>query len=816
MSFSIYTLDPEIKSLLNLDDFLGGLTVNEFVEELSKDHFLKGAEVNKLEYLDPKPYIRTFESTLRELKQLTIEANSQKDYMEKQVNEYEIKHSGNVIDMSDKIEKIVHQFNNLDTSISQVSQTIDPLNQSMNRITGFRDRSVDSIFLIRAYHGFFTKQRYDPLENLRVSKNFNDNLLCAKITKNLLAMAKKIETGDIPKTSQCVGTIEKFSEIMETQLLDKFEIALDNDEFEVMKDISNILEIYNEGVNVIQTFVSKSDFLNEIDVDNEPSILDDEKFWVHLNDTNNENLVKDDNMESLLNQLKFSIKGQARIVSQVFNNPTRVLKLFIQRIYAQSIQSKVNTALQYSLSVGSLAHVRLLQYLYQLISDFTKDLKDFFLNNELDNDHEISSILDQCFYDLFIEFTADNMYFIRERKHLEELVQDIARKFTDYNETAITNQQLHTIINNMNNLDFNYDTHGSSTAKAFGLVESKRLMKFRQFMKTQLADVNLRNRNSVDLEDTQDKKTYGVLNMSIAEMVIKSVIESVARFLELEPNKSPENASDVLEILLVDFVTLYIESGLEVIYNDYKQETNYTKINSTNFIDLSYLSNIHIIADILFLVSSCIKKIIIPCSANNPNIRNRMIEQTNFKIKRCESSINVILDSTVDLISDKLTYLLSRQKKKDFVADSVNNITEDDTEACELVSGFMTKVHEDLSRSLTDSNLSIVLNKVGLKFLGLLLDHFKKFTVDSTGGVILTKDVIRYQSVIENWEISELSEKFQILKEISNLFTVHPNLINSLVTEGQLAGLKPSIIRQYVGKRADFNPSYFERFFSFR
>lgn len=51
-SFSIYDLNPEIKKLLNADNFLNGLSVNDFVEEISKDHILKGAEVNKKAYLD--------------------------------------------------------------------------------------------------------------------------------------------------------------------------------------------------------------------------------------------------------------------------------------------------------------------------------------------------------------------------------------------------------------------------------------------------------------------------------------------------------------------------------------------------------------------------------------------------------------------------------------------------------------------------------------------------------------------------------------------------------------------------------------------
>ena len=41
MSFSIYELDENIKKLLTVDNYLNGLSVNDFIEEISKDHFLK-------------------------------------------------------------------------------------------------------------------------------------------------------------------------------------------------------------------------------------------------------------------------------------------------------------------------------------------------------------------------------------------------------------------------------------------------------------------------------------------------------------------------------------------------------------------------------------------------------------------------------------------------------------------------------------------------------------------------------------------------------------------------------------------------------
>lgn len=812
MSFSIYNLDDEIKELLNLDNFLKGLTVNEFIEELSKDHFLKGAEVNKLEYLDPKPYIRTFESTLRELKQLSQEAETTKDMLEKQVNDYEVKHSRNVLELSDKVEEITKQFTTLDSRISDVSEQIDPLNTALNKITNSRDVSKETIFLIRAYHGFFTKQKYDPLEDLRTSKKYEDKLNCAKTVNNLLSLAKKIESPEIGRTSQCVKDIQKFSELMERALLSKFEVALENDEFEIMKEIADILDEYNDGVSVIQTFVNKNDILEEISNGNmSKSMLDDETIWTRISNPNDNIEIRDENLEDTLNHLKVTIKGHARIVSQVFKDSTPVLKILIQRVYAQLIRIRTEGTLQYSLSVNNLAYVRVLQYVYQLTGDFTSDLKEFFVTNDFDNDGELASNLDQCNYDLFLDFISGNTYFGKERKQLEDLVFGIVAKFTSYNERPLTTKPLTAVLDSMDLMDSNEQNQANNDRFGFKFTESKRLNQFKEFMKTHLTDRN--NRSSVEVEDAAEKQQFSTMNLSIVETVIKSIIESMARVLELEPNRTSECATEILEILLFDFGRMYVLGGLEIIYDQLKTERNYTKVNSVSQIDFSYLTSFNLLTDILYLISSCIKKVLIPCTVNNPGGRSRIVGLTNDYIKRCENSIKIILNETIDLINDKTVFLLSKQKKKDFVVDS---ITEFDTEACELVSEFMNKTHENLGKSLNNANLLNVLTRVGTKFLNLLLEHYKKFPVNSTGGIILTKDVIRLQTVIDTWEISQLSENFQILKEISNLFTVHPNLINSLITEGQLATLKPFTIRQYISKRTDFNPSYLERFFSFK
>ncbi|GEQ70090.1 hypothetical protein JCM33374_g3766 [Metschnikowia sp. JCM 33374] len=826
MSFAIYDLEEDVRKLLNIDNFLDGLTPNDFVEELSKDHILKGAEVNSLEYLDPKPYIRTFESTLRHIKQLAEEARESHEIAAKQVEDYELSHSKNVLKLSSEVEQIVAQFGNLDIEISSITEKIDPLNQALNKITNSRDRSIETIFLIRSYHGFYTKEKYEPLEKLRTARDSASRMKCAKTVNNLLVLAKKIKLliGNLPKVNKCVTSIEKYGETMEQALVERFEIASEENDFDEMSEIAKVLFDFNGGSSVVSAFMNKSDlFLVDVSEDDEGSegevfsILDDEEIWQKLADPNEQvpNVFENETTEHLLNKLKVSVKGQARIVQQVFEVPIPVLKTMVQRVYAQMIQNRVSTLLSYSSQYGPLAQVRILHAIYVLVGDFTKDMKEFFIMNDFDDNNEIGSNLDQCYHDLFIEYTTDNSYFRLEKEMLENTIFGIAQEFVSNNEKALQKKELELKLHEHENETSALNMAAIGTEQPqlerskLLSVDKQRLNKFKDYVK---AKVHLPDglSNPRDSMSGTSMKGKALIKITDARVVLKMAIESVARILELAPAKTPELSLEILEMLILDFGGLYVGGGLEVAYDRAKQELLTTP--SSQDPQLDYLKIFNLTSEVLLLISSCIKKIILPCTVNNPSVRSRMISLTNSFVQRCETSLNLILECLVELVTVRLSHYLQKQKKKDFICDSINT-TQDYTEVCEELSDFIVHLHALMKRDLNDNNLNNVLIKVGMIMLNLLLDHFKKFSVNSTGGIILTQDVIRYQSVIESWGIAELSERFQILREISNLFTVQPNLINSLITEGHLASLKISTVRQFISKRTDFSPSYMEMIF---
>ncbi|KAI5965982.1 SEC10 [Candida pseudojiufengensis] len=769
-SFSIYELNPEIKKLLSANNFLNGLPVNDFIEEISKDHILKGAEVNKHAYLDPKPYIRSFESTIRELNQLNLEANDQRIRGEKQVDSFELNHSNNVLKLSQSMKDITNEFSKLDDKISLVSSKVNPLGTKLNKISTSRDKSKETIFLIRAYHGFYTKGQYPQLETLRSSNNTEDNVECAKYIRQLIHLAKRISDESLSKTIKCLQDIESFGDKMEEELLKKFDIATGGDDesdfdIKVMNKIATILNEYNKNVNLMEAFVSK----NELSKDNEDmdlTITEDQ--WKEWADPNS-NIELEDKFKLFLQNLKFDIKSKARLSKKIFDNPIVLVNL-IQRIYGRVIKPKISELLQYSLQFNLLAHVRILHELYDLLGEFTNQIKDYMITEEYDSDQQISQTLESSYNKLFAEYLGDT-YLSREKKNLEEVVHNILNKF----DSESFNDQTH------GNLGLERSDTVEYTKKEYDhttfAAERKRLAQFTQYVKNKINERTGNERNISKLELEEDD----LAAIDTVEKIIKAAAESLSRALELNPERASDHSLEVLNVLVINFAKLIVREELQL----------------QNLNIFWSLNSIHFKKEILFCLSTSAKKIILPSLSNDQVSKNKAKSMINGFVKIQENSINQLVDKLVDYSLNQLQNLLNKQKKKDFLCDTIG----EDTEACELISEFLNEMYTNVSVVLSNQNLINTLTTIGNKFLQLLLEHFKKFQVNSIGGIVLTKDAIRYQSVIDEWNIPDLSERYQILKEIGNLFTVQEELINSLVTEGQLSRMKPYNIRQYISKR---------------
>ncbi|CCE62394.1 hypothetical protein TPHA_0C02410 [Tetrapisispora phaffii CBS 4417] len=815
---SLYDLDPKWKRLLSTNNFLGGLTVNEFVEELSKDQTLKGSTAKDAETwqkLDPKPYIRTFESILKELKTLCQDTDDKKSYLADEVSREELNHSNNIVQLFDNLKLTINNYDDLDNKLSNVIQIVSPLGEKVETAVKKKKNYIRSVELISYYDQFYGEGKSERLDQLLASNNKHNVSQAIMIVKNLLVLSRKIETKSLPKTGETNKLIEKYSETMENNLLESFNKAYRENNFSQLNEIALILNHFNGGVNVIQSFINQHSYFidtAELEMDENQEFMIEESTKAKLLDEGYHNVVYDKKIVGLVNGIETVIKDESKIVKRVFEERApHVLQLFIQRIYAQKIESKFENLLQNSFALSDLAHIRILHSLYSIISQFTKDLSEYFKMLELDEDSLLTSTLSHCFNDLFSRYLhGSSSYFEVEKRSLESILIQKTSAFNLSHEREIHLRSLVNKLENKVNLGIEFNELGNISRGKLSQIndffkshlDTERLTLARSNTNTQRdafghAHDNLEAGKVVQQDLAIDSALFNIEN---ADSMLRCVVESIARVMELTPNFASDYTLELLGIMNVGIIGSYVETALELAY----QEIVKIDVTKVSDINISFLTYISTSTDIISIVSSSVKALFLPLMISSPTTKKDIIDMTNKQIQRTELLINTIIEELTHLYYSLFTELLSKQKKKDFLPKSQDLLNQDTIISLEIVA-VLNSLFEQSQKYLKGNNLTLFLTVVGNLLYSLLLSHYGKYQVNSMGGIIVTKDIISYQNIIDEWEIEELSEKFATLRELANLFTVQPELLGSLSREGRLVNLNDNIIAEYIGNRVEIN-----------
>lgn len=843
---SLYELDSKWKKLLTRDNLLGGLTVNEFVEELGKDHTLrvptKGLISNpknnsdhgygEVSTWDPKPYIRTFESILKELAKLQQESEAIKSKLGNEVLAQELKHSYTIKELQSRLNEVTTEYVSLDSMLTSVTKGVKPLGDKLEKSIRQKRQYTKSVELVNIYNEFLETNDSSPiLTTLLKSPQFGNQLNAAAIMKSLIALAKKIETQSIPKTIDTTKRIEYIAESMENKWLEEFNHAYRDNDFTKLNEIAIILNKFNGGVNVISNFINQHEFFVE---SNQFDLIDGNKtenfdFDQNLLNPDYHYVIYDKKvMIPLLNEIASVIEKESRIVIQVFDKKAiHVLQLFIQRIFVQKLEPKINHILVNSLNWSNLLYIRNLHSLHSLIGQFIKDLSTFFQDGPIRNGNtEIISTLEQCYSDLFSNYLYDrSRYFDLEKQNLESILIEKAKELNINFSKEITSRALNTRLNkiiengedmtdfmNVNETDVANDiingVDGHNKNKNSGhkfLNDGKfnsRLSQYRNVIKRRLdfdsSTIKDTNENKVPQSlSSSAKDQHELFDLETVDAMLKCVVEAVARVMELTSNKANEYTLELLEIMFIGIIGSYIDSGLEIAY--YKVVNSDANYNSLDLSSLDYISKS---TEMLNYLSISIKSVFLPLLKNSPKNKKLLIELTNINIKKCEIAINIIMSKLVDVIAKCFSTSLVKQTKKDFIPKTQDLIDHDTVPAIEIVN-LLNKIYSQANRFLKPKNLNTFLIKIGEILYNMLLIHYSKFPVNSIGGIIVTKDIIGYLNVIELWNIQYLVHKFSTLRELANLFTVKSDLLESLTMEGHLLDVDSKIINAYIANRQD-------------
>ncbi|KAF9896345.1 Exocyst complex component 5 [Lobosporangium transversale] len=179
-----------------------------------------------------------------------------------------------------------------------------------------------------------------------------------------------------------------------------------------------------------------------------------------------------------------------------------------------------------------------------------------------------------------------------------------------------------------------------------------------------------------------------------------------------------------------------------------------------------------------------------------------------------EAKANATLQKEIDVILVWLETCLSRQRRVDFKPkDDEIDLTGLATKPCMDCCEFLRRMYEAIRKNIDGKNIEMFLMEVGIAFHGMLLEHFKKFSISPVGGVLLTKDIAKYQESIKVWNIPSLNERFEMLRQLGNVFLVKPEILPSVLSEGYLAKVDFRSLYPYLQMRVDFKTSKIDKLF---
>lgn len=789
-----FELNPDLKAALRVESFQGTFSSKAFIEKLSNGIIQTRIKENSNTF-DPKPFIRTFESSLEELEKLASKMQKHTIELERETQKEELAFKKQVKELGSGFEDVQSTLESLDSRISEVGSTAIRIGEKLETADKQRARAVLSKKLME-YFMQFNDGGCPTLESLMTQQGLEGQIEAARILRQLAVISKEV---DLPETQVARDGIEKFREQFETDMLSSFDKAYRQADPKVMAHCAKALLEFNGGHSCVQIYVNQHDFFMLHSKVNESAPLEGPN---HEDLTNPVAAIPpiDAGLIKLFDDIRTTVDQEAEIISMVFPNPAAVFQVFIQRVFEQSIQQFIETLLERSQAKSTLAYLRTLLSIHEHTIHLVKDLKTcedtlkVGINANVKGSNisvttqPLSQTLDRCLDDLFVPFLEGDRYLEKELQSLCEIYDSMLAKFTAYQLQRRGGNKFRAIITRT----FNQ------------IIDSN---------KTTLPPVVLENfatvKNPEKYQDMKVSDDDGALSVELVVKLLKIHAESVLRSLGLLPVSGRPKHTAVLFQLLTDYIGMrYIDAALDSAMEDL------SALDPKFPPDLRPMKRVKLVNGIIHLIQMHFQTTILPLTVPSPQVYRDTVIQKNKLMANVEAKANATIQKEIDVILAWLETCLSRQRKSDFKPkDDEIDLTGLATKPCIDCCEFLRRMYETTKKCFDGKNIEMFCTEVGVTFHGMLLEHFKKFQISPVGGVLLTKDIAKYQESVKAWNIPSLNERFEMLRQLGNVFLVKPEILPSVLNEGYLAKVDFKSLYPYLQMRVDFKTSKIDKLF---
>ncbi|KAH9927166.1 exocyst complex component Sec10 [Epithele typhae] len=815
-------LEPNVDKHLRLEVFEAKFDVKDFVGALS-EKLISQSKADPGPF-DPKPFIRTFEAAVDKLIAVRKDVQAKTEQMEKSVRVAERDYSKKMAELNRGFEAVGQSFSGMETKMNEVGRTAIRIGEQMESVHQQRQRAQAAYDLIDFYNQF---ARDDTTRLDAMKKEGKDGRRkVAVLLRRLATVAKEVDLSHSDKTRE---NIDRYCEKFEKDMLHLFDRAYRRGDPKMMHHCAQTLLDFNGGASCVQVYVNQHDFfISRVRAEGTPNI--DPHIWDTLADPDAAPPTTESGLQDLFQEIRTTVGQEAQIVQAVFPNPAFVMQVFLQRVFAQSIQQHLELLVARTTDMRELGFLRILQLVHQLTGILVEDLKAYELPSVIPRSPTdttefqrtlkgmsttntsntataatISTMLETAMEELFIPYTEGQRYLERESTSLGEMYADYLAKFTRYHE--VTNKQgkssmFGRMVDQLSAAAATSPSGGSSTSAQAAAA----LMRFG----------GLSSSTTQAAQNPEDpvREEDGVLSVLVAERMLKWHAEAIGRAVELSPaNDAPKHTFALLRVLSAAICNSYIETALETLQARLDALDNKSEPSMQ---PLTVLREVNLISH---LWQRYVTMALLPLASSSVTIRREMMVFNNQAVSRIEGATNQAMQKLTDgkceagqfeldsrtAIVNWLSAQLAKQKRTDFKPKNDDiSFARVNTEPCIACCEMLEKVRDFSKASLNGKNLEVFLTEVGVAFHSLLLEHLKKFPVSATGGLMLAKDLKSYQDVTDSFAIPSLHERFEFIRQLGNVFLVRPDILKSYITEGYLGRIDASLLRPYLAQRSDW------------
>ncbi|KAL2158541.1 hypothetical protein VTH06DRAFT_4308 [Thermothelomyces fergusii] len=789
-----------------LDDFSSkDFIVRDFVDSLAEAALPASRRSGPAQHaFDPKPLIRAFESALSRLSVLSEELQEKESELLSQVRRAEIQHDQTLETLGRKLDESMAQFEALDLTLNNPGATANgnaradgggniavQIGEKLEELDRKRRKAQDANFLIQCWMEVTETGQLTSLEEIQRQGGAENKVRCAVIARQLMRISQRLDpaswgqatTNGLRGNGSTNGdaganrrhntreALEKFSELLEQDLLKQFNNSYRRQNFDDMMECARVLHDFNGGASVIAAFVNQHQFFIDRDQLITDEVTMDGETWDQLADPDSEPPGVEPSLQSLVDEVRIVMQEESFIIKRAFPYYETVLIKFIQRVFQQSIQQRLEMVLDKATTISGLAFLRSLHSSRAYISALVEDLKTHGLTEHPEPcSAQISQTLDQQLEELFVPYLVGNSYIEREKRSLEEMYNSLLFKFTIYHSrrkkaptgfmAAIAQQGTQLIA--------------SAKDAYMERLESSDLTPTQKRTMLRVAGVQDSSSNKNDIEVSEED---GVLSVANAKRMIGWLAESVRRTLEMgSSSETPKDVNILLNLLLTTMGQVYVETALDAALDQATSQEN-----SKTEPDLSYLPHLRPAVTITNLMSRFITTVLIRLAESNTTVRRSMEAQSKMAIENTERKVNAVVKSTLDVAINWVSKLLLQQKKVDFRPrdnDLEGLVDSLQTPTCQAICTFLSKVAASARQAIDGRNLEVFSSELALAVHRLLFEHFKKFQVNATGGLMVTKDIAKYVSTVKEWPLTkEVEQGLELLTEVGYLFIIGPEAL---------------------------------------